>query len=299
MNAPKLLCSLALAALLAPISLSAPAQEMVPVPKSRLEELERAEQELRQLKGEMAHTNDLAVRTNEMALRTNKLVIRTNEFAVHTNQVAVGTNNLVVQSNNLAVAPHAVAVTTVTPREDEIGMLKQELSRAQEQNVQLQKQHEADAAKVASALAAEPLIIHDSPPMVSLPPLQSGDTVDAMDLANYYRADPATADQRYRNRSFLVRGEVARFEKTLFSREYRIILKTADREIKVTCSVFPPETYKAVFTVNDGAEMVGLTPREARVPLAKVGQTVLIGGQCKGLRNSQVTIAGCELKAEK
>ena len=60
-------------------------------------------------------------------------------------------------------------------------------------HVQLKEQHQKDAAKITSVLPIEPLIAHVSPPIASLPPLEKGATVDAMDLANHYLADSASA----------------------------------------------------------------------------------------------------------
>src|SRR5439155_5073245 len=139
---------------------------------------------------------------------------------------------------------------------------------------------------------AEPVVARVSPPLASLPPLKAGEAVEAMDLANYYRADAAAADQRYRRQRFLIRGEVAGFDKPLFRRDYKLILKTADRDVRVVCEVFPPEKYRAVYTVKLGSELVGLMAGETRVPIAKVGETVTVEGQCKGLRDAVVVISG-------
>src|SRR5262249_50145021 len=140
---------------------------------------------------------------------------------------------------------------------------------------------------------------HQSPPMASLPPLSKAEPVDAMDLANYYRADAAAADQRFAKQSFQVRGEVVGFEKPLFIKPYRILLKSADRDVQVVCIVQPPEKYSAVFTANHGAEMVGMLPRETREPFARRGDIVILQGECKGLRDSRVEMGGCELKSVK
>ncbi len=247
MNSQETVRSVALVLALIGLALPTLAEEMVTIPKSRLQELERKEAELDKLKGVSTKPKEL----------------------------------------------------NPPPSEEELKKLKTELSRTQEQNAELQKQHAADAAKIAATPAAEPVVTHASPPMASLPPLAEGETVDAMDLANHYRADAAAADERYRGKTFLVRGEVVRFEKPMFVRDYKIVLKTADRELKVVCNVFPPEQYKAVFPAKDGSELIGLTSSEARMPITKVGDTVVVGGQCKGLRNSTVTMAGCELKAQR
>ena len=236
--------------LIAPV-LPVLAEEMVTIPKLRLEELERKEAELETLKANLTKTSD---------------------------------QNMRLQRQREADAA-------------EQEKLKAELSKTIAQNTKLQKQREADAVKIASAVAGEPVVTHLSPPMASLPPLKKGEVVDAMDLANYYRADSAAADQRYRKHEFFVRGQVTGFDKPLFRSDYKLILKTADREIKVVCDTFPPDNYKAVFAVKNGSELVGVLADESRVPIVKIGDTVDVAGRCKGLSDSVVTMSGCELHA--
>jgi hypothetical protein len=182
-------------------------------------------------------------------------------------------------------------------KEAELEKLQGDLSKTKGENVQLKRQHQEDAVKIASAPVPEPIVTHVSAPMASLPALQKGETVDAMDLANHYVADAAAADARYRKRTFKVQGEVVGFEKPLFTRDYKIILKTADRQTKVVCDVFPPDKYRAVFTIKNGSELAGLISGETRMPIAKVGDTIVVEGECRGISNSAVKMSGCELKS--
>lgn len=182
-------------------------------------------------------------------------------------------------------------------KEAELEKLQGDLSRAKGENVQLKQQHQQDAAKIASAPPIEPLVTHVSPAMESLPALQKGETVDAMDLANHYLTDPGAADGRYRKHKFNVRGEIVSFEKPMLTRDYKILLKTADRRIKVICDVLPPEKYRAVFTIKSGSELVGVISGDTRTPITRMGDTVVVEGQCKGLSDSVVKMSGCELKS--
>jgi hypothetical protein len=249
------------------------AEDMVTIPKSRLDELLRKEAELAKLKGELSKA--LGQDTQAQAQPETNIA-------------------------KSAVTPPAEPAKTQPPEMEgngaEVEKLKAELSKAKEENAELQKQREADAKSVASRTAAEQAVVHVSPPMSTLPQIEEGQTVDAMDLGGHYRANPAAADQRYRDKSFIVRGEVAGFEKPLFVRDYKILLKTADRELKIVCQVYPPEDYKAVFTVKSGTALVGLTAREERVPLMKVGDTITLSGRCKGLRDTVVAMSGCQVK---
>jgi hypothetical protein len=131
--------------------------------------------------------------------------------------------------------------------------------------------------------------------MESLPLLQPTDRVESMDLANYYYANSSAADQRFLKRKFTVCGEIVGFEKPLFIRNYRVLLKTPSREAKVICDLLPPENSSAVFTIDHGDTLVAKMG-EARVPLARVGQHATVKGECKGLHGSAVTILGWDLQ---
>ena len=104
-------------------------------------------------------------------------------------------------------------------------------------------------------------------------------------------------NERYRKHTFKVQGEVVGFEKPLFTRDYKLLLKTANRQIKVICDIVPPEKYSAVFTIKNGSELVGLLAGQTRVPITKVGDTVVLEGQCKGMSDSVVKMSSCELKS--
>ena len=180
--------------------------------------------------------------------------------------------------------------------------LEREKARLQGEQAQLKKDKaaaEAKAAATAAAAKAEPVIQRDTPPMTTLPPLQKGEVVDAMDLMNHYRADAPAAGKRYGARSIRVQGEVVAFEKPMFFSYYVIYLKTTERNWKVECRVYPPEVYPATFTAKGGDEIVGSTSSGARTTLAKVGQKVVLEGRCNGLRDHTVTLSGCTLQSAK
>ncbi len=182
-------------------------------------------------------------------------------------------------------------------KEAELKRLKAELARAKGENVGLTQPHAAEVGNIASPPVAAQVVARVSPALASLPPLKDGELVEAVDLASHYRSDPAAADLRYRKHKFRVQGEVAGFEKPLFIRNYKIILKTLDGEMKLICDLQPPEKFSAVFTVNHGSQLVGLMRGETRVPIAKVGDTVVVAGQCTGLRDLVVALSGCELQS--
>lgn len=138
----------------------------------------------------------------------------------------------------------------------------------------------------------------ETPLVASLPPIEKDQEVSASDLAAHYRADAAAADRRYRKRTFRVRGEIVGFEKPPLIRNYYILLKTAEPQTRIICDFYPADKFKAVYTINGGTELVGTLP-DTRVPIAKVGQNVMIEGRCKGTSGGGVKLTDCELKEPK
>ncbi len=175
------------------------------------------------------------------------------------------------------------------------GELKQaqtNLTRAQRRNEELKK----EAAMAPQAAPAAPA--HSAPPLASLSPLAAGEVVDALDLAAHYKADPQAADGRYRKKEFVVRGQIDRFQKPMFQQRYEVLLKTAEPDVKVICSVYPPEKYKAVIITQNGDQLEGVI-EETRFPLAKVGATIELKGECRGLKDGVVRMGGCQLGENK
>jgi len=158
-------------------------------------------------------------------------------------------------------------------KEAELNKLKGDLNKTKDENAELKKQHDADAAKIAET---PQLVKHVSPPMNSLPPVEPGATVEAMDLADHYRTDAAAADQRYKKHVFRVQGEVVDFGNQLFLKPYRIMLKTPDQTCRLTCSIQPPEKYKAVYAVKEGSQLIGTSDRYEDEVIARLGDTVVI-----------------------
>lgn len=133
--------------------------------------------------------------------------------------------------------------------------------------------------------------------MAQLAPIADGELVNAVDLMNHYRQDPVAADQRYRKRRFKIQGEVLRLERPLLVSHYVILIRMEDARDRFVCEVDQPEQFKTTFTVKNGEEMVGTLPNGARVPLVKLGQTVVLEGRCKGLKDGGIVFEGAALKS--
>ena len=120
--------------------------------------------------------------------------------------------------------------------------------------------------------------------------------VSAIDLASHFQQSRAAAGRRYQKRSFTLQGEIERFEKSAFSRSYRLIMKTAGSNLKVVCEVYPPGQYTAVYTASDDSEMVGVFGENRKV-FARAGSVAVIHGECKGLEGSAVVLKACALQS--
>ena len=113
--------------------------------------------------------------------------------------------------------------------------------------------------------------------------------MDAIDLGNYYKLDAKAADKRFKGQKMTVRGEIVSFEKPFMRRDYQLLLQSGDPKTFIQCDLYPPDKFSSVFTVNRGAELVGLQGA-TQVPMAKVGQTVLVTGKCRGYNDSGVKV---------
>lgn len=189
-------------------------------------------------------------------------------------------------------------------KEKELEALKAELGRARGEQEKLKHEKEAAEARRAQAeakaakarSAAEPIIAHDTPPLATLPPLKQGDLVDAIDLMNHYRADAAAAAQRYGRQRLRVRGVIAGFDKPSFLSHYFIRLQTTERRWEVACRFELPKEFSAAYPARRGEEFVCERRGGGKVIVARVGQTVEIEGDCKGLKEQTVTLVNAVMR---
>lgn len=175
-------------------------------------------------------------------------------------------------------------------KEKELDRLKGDVSKTKAENAQLKEKLE----QTSTNLVATPAPVHPVPALATLPPLQPADVIDSRELVAYYRQEPAAAEQRFRNQRLTISGEIAGFEKPLLKRNYHVLLPGNEPTAKVICDFYPPEKYTAVFVASHGSQLEGQIG-ETRIPLARMGERVLIKGTCKGLRDSNVLISAGEL----
>ena len=237
------------------------AEEMVTIPKSRLELLERKEKELDALKGDLGKAREEQKRLE--------------------------------REREKAEAARAKAEADRAKAETERAKADADRAKAENEKQRLARAKEAIEAKAVAQ--PEQVISHQTSALAELSPLKRGEVVDAMDLMNHYRADATAAGQRYENKRLRVRGVVVGFEKTPFMSFYTILLQSTERQWKIVCHVEPPPEFKATYPAQHGTALVGVTKSDARLTLLRVEQTVEIEGNCKGLKDQEVLLTAGRL----
>lgn len=166
-----------------------------------------------------------------------------------------------------------------------------ELKRLKQENERLRKQKTpAPVAASAAPAAAKPVA-----PIATLPALADGAVVDASEMAGHFAAEPAAAAQRYVGKRIKVQGEVVRFGRGLVTRDYSIVLAGHDRATSVVCNFKYADSYAGVYPKGHGGELVARTSGGSEIPLARAGQTLIAVGKCKGFKDGEVLLTGCEM----
>ncbi len=171
----------------------------------------------------------------------------------------------------------------------ELDRLKGELSKTRDETKALQKtteQYRQNLAALGETLPEKPVT-----PAASLPPIAKGDKVDASEMAMHFIQDPATAEARYRKKTFRVEGVVERLEKDLFFSTYRALLRVPGKSVRVVCVIKPPEVYTKVYAARSGERMVAEGERLGKVTLMQAGDKLVFEGRCSGLSDGAVTFA--------
>src|SRR5205823_5722152 len=96
-------------------------------------------------------------------------------------------------------------------KEKELERLKGEVDKTKKENAPLKQEIQKPVVAPLSSAPPEPVTPYVSPGLDSLPAIQPYETVESMDLANYYHADSGAADKRFRKQKLTVRGEIVGF----------------------------------------------------------------------------------------
>lgn len=127
-------------------------------------------------------------------------------------------------------------------------------------------------------------------------PVKEGEVVSADELARHYMDAPAEADTRYGKKRILIRGEVVGYDKQPFLKDFAILLQTSERGVRVVCNFVSPKDWKAVYPVKSGSELMVTEADGTRSVFSKVGETLLIDGECKGRKELTIRLGSCRIK---
>jgi type II secretory pathway pseudopilin PulG len=170
---------------------------------------------------------------------------------------------------------------------------QEEVERLRQENERLrQEQPRPDRAAVVSPAAGE---LKPVTPIQNLPPLTAGAVVDVDELVGHFLTEPASAARRYADQTFRVKGAVDRFDRALVAREFSVILASPDRATAVKFKFNYVDQYHRVFTAKDGRELVARHAPGSETTLLIVGDTVVLGGRCHGLKDGTITFTKGEI----
>ena len=130
------------------------------------------------------------------------------------------------------------------------------------------------------------------PPLSTPDAATTNDVVDSRDLVRYYRADPAAADARFRDRRFRIRGTVQQFQGKAFRRGYTVHLDSTDPAVRIRCQFAYRSDWDAVHSADDDRRLVAKHGELTRT-LLKNGEEAVFLGKCEGLRDGMVDFSGC------
>ncbi len=212
-----------------------------------------------------------------------------------------GGTNRIAWDNLPAQARQRYQAEARKQKEGEIQKLKQDLARAEAEAARLRQDDEPSKgalrppsekpSKAPRARTAEAAF----EPVAELPALNPDDTLDATELVQQFKNDPAGADRRYQGKTLRVQGVIERFEPKLFLRKYEVLLESPERFLRVVATFDYPDDYRTVYTTQRGQTLVG-KPAENKVAiLMRAGQTVVLQGKCKGGRDADISFTGCRL----
>jgi hypothetical protein len=175
----------------------------------------------------------------------------------------------------------------------EIERLKADLLQA-EQELQLLRQG-VQPPTLGSSPTATPAPILPPSSLAELPPL-TPETVLALDeLAAHFRSEPAAAQARYRQRTFVVQGRVSRFNPGFARRYYDLILEPAARAPLVVARCDYLDRYRAVFTRDNGQSLYARVGEREESLLLRTGDAIQFRGRCDGLKNGAIHFSRCTL----
>jgi hypothetical protein len=183
--------------------------------------------------------------------------------------------------------------TELQRKAGEVEKLKDDLARAQAELKKLK----ADNDRLRTENAASQASVQPKPskPLADVPAPNPADVIEVRDLALYYKADRASADQRFKDKTFRIQGTIERFSQVLLLRYYDILLESPDRSSQIVCSFSYPARFSTVYSKDHGQILVGADSEKRETPLLKAGTVVTVEGKCKGWHGSEVKFNNCKI----
>ena len=120
--------------------------------------------------------------------------------------------------------------------------------------------------------------------------------VETDELVGHFAAEPAAAAARYGRQTFQVRGEIERFNPSLFTRGFTVVLASPDRAYSVVCQFNYIGRYQTVFLTGNGRTLTARLENGREVTLFEAGQTVEIEGRCAPAdKHGEIEFSRCVL----
>lgn len=200
-----------------------------------------------------------------------------------------------------ANAAEAADPETVRKQAAQIEELQRQLQQAQEELRRMQAAEPApnpSNSPVAPPAHLERKTAQPAPEeeldWAALPELTRTTVVSAEDLARHFQTAPVQAKQRYRGKTFLVKGTVVGFGLPKLVRRYDLELKSPEDAVSLTCRFDYVDRYRTVYAEADGRTLVGRIGQNSIQVLSRRGEEVVIQGRCRGLKRNRLEFTDCE-----
>lgn len=175
---------------------------------------------------------------------------------------------------------------------EEIERLKSDLTKAEQELRQLQPEGSPAAP---GAPGTQPGSAAPSSNLADLPALTPETIVGVDTLVAHFRADHAAAQARYHKQTFIIKGNVTRFNPRVARRSYDLIFEPAERAPLIVAQFDYREHYRAVYTRDNGQSLFARLSERDESPLLHTGDSILIRGRCAVMKDGTVRLTRCTI----
>ena len=210
---------------------------------------------------------------------------------------AVATCFLITALESLAAEdpPANSSDAAIRRKLEEIERLKSDLLKAEQELRRLQPEV-SSTAPVAPGIPAGSV----APPLnlADLPALTPETIVNVDTLAAHFRADRAAAEARYLKQTFIIEGNVTRFNPKVARRSYDLIFEPAERAPLVVAQFDYREHYRAVYTRDHGQSLYARINDRDESALLRIGDPIRFRGRCAGMKDGTVRLTRCTVPGD-